>query len=246
VASGDFADLSARACRAAQFDPTDTDDLARAKEAVNEAYLSVCHDGNPWDFLEKEGVWTTTAGSDVYTYATIATAIGVSGASIREIVRMVNDTTGGVLESFSWTQVEDGSYSTQEAGEGQGTPTTWAKWGNANAPEIRLYPTPDAVYSLGTFCYVTPDEMSADADVPLIPLAWAHRVIVPYAAALLLEQDGGSEAGADYDRRMARYRDAHEQMRVALGTGKRPTFNVVAPDAFQHLPGSGDYWGYWS
>jgi hypothetical protein len=35
-------------------------------------------------------------------------------------------------------------------------------------------------------------------------------------------------------------------MRVALGTGKRPTFNVVAPDAFSHLPGSGDYWGYWS
>lgn len=245
MASGDFDDLAARACRSAQFDPDNTDDLDRAKEAVNEAYLSTCHDGTSWDFLEKEGVWTTTAGSDVYTYASIATAIGASAASIREIVRMVNDTTGGVLESYSWEQVEDGSYSTQEAGEGQGTPTVWAKWGNANNPEIRLYPTPDAVYSLGTFALLTPDEMTTGTDVPLIPAAWRSRIIVPYAAALLLEQDGGAESGADYERRMSRYREAVQQMRVAHGSGKRPTFNQVAPDAFSHLPGSGDYWGYW-
>lgn len=245
MASGDFADLKARTCRAAQFDPSNATDLTRAGEAVNEAYLVTCHDGSSWDFLEKEGVWTTTAGSDVYTYATIATAIGVSGASIREIIRMVNDTTGGVLESFSWEQVEQGSYSTQESGEGQGTPTTWSKWGNANAAEIRLYPKPDAVYSLGTFCVVTPDEMSADADVPLIPLAWRHRIIVPYAAALLLEQEGGPDAGADYERRMNRYREAVQQFRVAHASAKRPTFNVVSPNAFVDLPGSGDVWGYW-
>jgi hypothetical protein len=151
-----------------------------------------------------------------------------------------------VLESFSWEQVEGGSYSTQEAGEGQGTPTAWSKWGNANAAEIRLYPNPDAVYSLGTFCLLTPSEMSLDADLPLIPHAWRHRIIVPYAAALLLEQEGGSEAGADYERRMARYREAVQQFRVAHASAKRPTFNVVSPDAFQDLPGSGEQWGYWS
>jgi hypothetical protein len=246
VASGDFLDLAERSARAAQFDPTDTTyDLARAKECVNEAYLSICHDGTDWDFLEKEGQWTTVAGSDVYTYASIATALGVTSASIREIVRMVNDTTGGVLTSFSWVQIEDGSFSTQESGEGQGTPTTWAKWGNAGSPEIRLYPTPDDVYTLGTFCRLTPSEMSGDTDTPLIPLAWRHRVIVPYAAALLLEQEGGSEAGADYERRMARYRENLQQMRVALAAAKAPTFNVVSPSAFEDLPGSDTGWSYW-
>lgn len=246
MASGDFLDLAERAARSAQFDPSDTSgDLARAKEAVNEAYLATCADGSDWDFLQKEGQWETVAGSDVYTYEDIVTAIGVTGASIREIVRMVNDTTGGVLESFSWQQVEDGSYSTQEAGEGQGTPTTWTRWGNANAPEIRLYPKPDAVYELGTFVYLVPEEMTDNTDVPLIPPAWRHRILVPYAAAILLEQEGGSEAGAEHDRRMSRYRDALQQMRVAHASAKAPTFNVVAPDAFANLPGSGHEWGWW-
>lgn len=247
MASGDFLDLSQHACRAAQLDPSDTTgDLAQAKAKVNEAYLSVCHDGTPWDFLEKEGQWTTTASSDTYTYSSIATAISLSGATIREIVNMTNDTDGFYMEpAGDWRSLEVVSASTQETSEGTGSPITWTKWGSDGAPEIRLYPNPDAVYTIGIKCFVTPNEMSNTTDTPLIPLAWRHRIIVPYAAAMLLEQEGGAEAGADFDRRMARFEANLRQMRIALGSAKQPTFQVTPPDAFDHLPHSGPDWAYW-
>ena len=216
----------------------------QAKAKVNEAYLSICHDGNPWDFLEKEGQWTTVAGTDKYTYSSIATAMSISGASIREIITMTNDTSGLIMRSMDWTQHEIDTTSTQETDEGSGTPDSWSKWGSQGAPTIRLYPNPDAVYTMGAFVYLSPSEMTSNTDTPLIPLAWRHRVIVPYAAALLLEQEGGAEAGADYDRRMARYERNYMMMRTALATAKRPTFNLVSPDAFDHLPHSGNDWAH--
>jgi hypothetical protein len=247
MASGDFLDLSQAAVRAAQGDPTDTSgDLARGKAAINEAYLSTCHTGDPWDFLEKEGQWTTTAGDDTYTYAGIVTALSITGATIREIHKLTNDTDGGrPLLSMDWEGLETLSDSSQESAEGDGPPMAWSKWGSQGSPRLRLYPAPDAVYTMGTYCFLTPDELSADGDTPLIPLAWRHRVLVPYAAALLLEQEGGPEAFAGYDRLMARYETNFNRMRSALGTGKKPTFNVVQPGAFDDLPGSGFDWGVW-
>ena len=245
MASGDWLDLSEHACRAAQYDPSDTTgDLVQAKAKINEAYLSVCHDGNPWDFLETEGQWTTTAGSDKYTYSSIATGMSITGASIREIMHITNDTEGFMLRSMDWNAAETSSYSTQEAAEGQGTPDSWSKWGAQGNATIRLYPNPDAVYTMGSYVSLTPANMTADADTPMIPLAWRHRVLVPYAAALLLEQEGGAEAASGYDRLMARYERNYQMMRTALATAKRGTFNVTAPNAFDHLPHSGNDWYY--
>lgn len=231
--SGDLLDLAQAAARAAQFDPTDTAvDLVRAKAAVNEAYLVVCHDGSAWDFLEREGQWTTAAGSDVYTYASIAAAMSITGATIREIVALTNDTDGTPpLPATTWRELESLAASTKDSAEADGAPTMWAKWGS----RIRIYPRLDGVYTMGTFCRLTPNEMSADTDTPLIPLAYRHAVLVPYAAAILLEQEGGAEAGADYERRMARHREAHRAMRTALAGPKESTFSVVAPTAFRDL-----------
>ncbi len=234
MASGDLLDLAQAACRSAQMDPADTTgDLAQAKTKVNEAHLRCCNGGEPLDFLEREGQWTTVAGADVYTYASIAAAASITGATIREIHTLVGDAAAGtgVLESMSWEALEHLSYSSQETSEGTGDPQLWAKWGT----RIRLYPTPDAVYTIGAFCYLTPSEMSLDADVPLLPLAWRHAVIVPYAAALLLEQEGGNEAAAGYDRLMQRYERNFLAMRTALAAAKRPTFRVMTPTAFSDL-----------
>lgn len=241
MASGDFLDLATAAVRSAQGDPTDTaGDLARGKAAVNEAYLATCGDSFPYDFLEREGQWTTTAGSDVYSYSSIATAMSLSSMSIREIHMLTNDTYGGVpLISMDWQQLETISASTQESGEGDGTPTAWAKWDS----RLRLYPEPDQTYTIGTYCLVTPAEMTADADTPLIPLAFRHRLLVPYASAILLEQEGGTEV--ETERRMSRWREGLRALREAHGTAKRPTFNVVGAGAFDHLPGSGSDWAVW-
>ena len=114
-----------------------------------------------------------------------------------------------------------------------------ARWGDAATATIRLYPKPDAVYTIGTIAILRPAVLTANADVPLFPADFAHRILVPYAAAILLEQEGGAEAGADYERRMSRYREGLRDLITAHGTGKRPTFNVVAAGAFDHLPGSG-------
>lgn len=240
MATGDFLDLAQAAVRAAQGDTTDTTgDLARAKAAINEAHQTVCGDGYPYDFLEQEGQWTTTAGSDTYTYSSIASAMSITAGTIREIHMLTNDTYGGVrLHSMDWQQLEQMSYSSQEPGEGEGTPVAWAKWGT----RIRLYPNPEQVYTIGTFCYLNPAEMTADDDMPLIPISFSRRILVPYAAALLLEQEGGGEAAADYERRMDRFREGVRALREAHATAKRPTMNLVAPGAFDD-PGS--HWGYW-
>ena len=168
--------------------------------------------------------------------------MSISGSSIREILHLVNDTDGFLMRSMDWYSHETDTASTQESSEGQGTPDSWSKWGGGGVPTIRLYPNPDAVYTIGAYVALTPANMTADADTPMIPLAWRHRVLVPYAAALLLEQDGNSDAWSGYDRLMARYERNYEMMRIALGTGKRGTFNAVAPDAFDHLPHSGGDW----
>ena len=239
--SGDFTDLAEHAARSAQLDPSDSTDLTQAKAKVNEIYLSVCHDGSAWDFLEREGQWTTTAGSDVYTYSSLVTAMSITSATIREVVALTNDTLGGtLLTSTDWRGLEAYSYTTQESEEGRGSPTSWAKW----ASRLRLYPIPDATYTIGTFCYLTPTEMSSGTDTPLIPLQHRHSVIVPGAAALLLEQEGGNEAGGAYERLMRRHTDAVRNMRMALASAKAPTFNVVAPGAFDHLDSGYEGWNW--
>lgn len=223
--SGDFTDLATRACYFAQFDPTDTSgDLARAKEEINAAYLSVCAMGPRFDFLEQEGQWTTTAGSDVYTYASIAAAMSISGATIEEILYLTNDSDGHVLESMSWSALEKGSWATQDD-EGRGVPTSWAKWNT----RVRLYPTPDAVYTIGAFVRLAPNEMSANGDTPLIPLSFRHRLLVPLAAANLLRQEGGQDAHMDATRLQAQADEAYLAMRTAHASARHPTFILREP-----------------
>jgi hypothetical protein len=225
LASGDFLELKERAARAARFDASDSTDLTRAGEAVNQAYLTaVTRDGIQFDFLEQEGQWDCTAGSDVYTYASIATAIGVSGASIDEILRLTNDTDGGVLRSESWTDLERRSASTQDS-DPSGFPTHWAKWAN----RIRVYPAPDEAYRFGTFVKLVPEELSDDSDTPLIPLAYRHSVIVPLAASILLRMEGGSEAHQEAQFYQRQYDDAWMSMRTAHAGGRAPTFNLMSP-----------------
>jgi hypothetical protein len=225
VASGDFLELSQRAARAARYDLDDSTDLTRAQEAVNQAYLTAStRDGIQFDFLEQEGQWDCTAGSDVYTYADVATAIGVSAASISEILYITNDTDGGVLDSMSWGALESLAYSSQDD-EPTGVPTCWAKWGS----RIRFFPTPDEAYRFGSFVKLQPAEMSDDTDEPLIPLAYRHSVIVPHAAATLLRMEGGMEAHQEAQFYQRQYEDAWMAMRTAHSGGRAPTFNLKSP-----------------
>lgn len=235
-----YSTLYSAALRSAQESSSDSTALASAKAAVNEAYLSVCGDGTPWDFLEREGQWTTQSGADIYTYSSILTAMGVSGGTIREVIYLVDDTNGGrPIRSMSWGQLEGLAGSTDYLSDKgfAGPPEAWGKWDS----RIRLYPEPDAAYAIGTMLQLAPTALSADADTVLIPDAFAMAVLVPYAASILLEEFGGSEALQAANRLISRYQENHRRMLVAHGSAKRPTFNVVAPAAFVDLDEM-DWW----
>lgn len=221
--SGTFLDLKEWACRTARFEADNASDLALAAAAVNDAYMSTCGTGDPFDFLQQEGQWITTAAADVYTYATIVTAMSITGATIAEIHKMTNDIDGNSLDSMSWEALESWSQSTQD--DADGFPTCWSKWGS----RLRLFPTPDAAYTLGTFVRLAPSEMTADTDTPLIPMAWRRRLLVPYAAAILLRTEGGLETAAEARGLMAAYDEDFVKFRTAYATAKKPTFRLRTP-----------------
>lgn len=147
--------------------------------------------------------------------------MSITGAVIGEILTLTSDTDGHVLESMSWTDLEKLSDATQD-GDATGTPYYWAKWGS----RIRLYPSPDAVYTMGAIARLVPSEMSSDTDTPLIPLAHRHSVIVPHAAANLLRQEGGQEAHQEATYYQRQYDEAWIRMRTAHATARKPTFRL--------------------
>ena len=83
--------------------------------------------------------------------------------------------------------------------------------------------------SLGAFVRLIPSEMESDTDEPLIPRQWRRRLLVPYAAAVLIRTEGGLEAASEADRLMNRYDQDFMAFRAAHGTAKRPTFRVATP-----------------
>ena len=214
---------------------------------MNQAYLSAAtRDAIQFDFLEQEGTWSTVAGTDTYTYTSIATAAGVSGASIGEIVKLTIDSEGysGPLLSMTWDALEIEANSTQDD-DATGIPTMWAKWGQGSGAKIRLWPSPSRVYTIGMLMRLVPAELSANGDTPLIPLHYRHSVIVSQAAALLLRQEGGGEAHNEavfYDRAAEQ---AWTSMRTAHGQGRPPGFRLLKPgwDHSREAPGRNDpYW----
>src|SRR3954451_21109566 len=112
--------MQARAARLARRDPTDATDLARAADAINDAYLSVLDEGSLWDFLEAEGTFSATSATDLYPYATIS-------ATVAEILSLIDDTSGNPLTPLSWEALERATNSTQYAAT-PAAPQYWAKW----------------------------------------------------------------------------------------------------------------------
>ena len=61
---------------------------------------------------------------------------------------------------------------------------------------LRMYPTPDAVYSVTHVYYRQETQLSSGSDTPLMP-AWAHAAIAEWASSLLLtrlREDARAEA----------------------------------------------------
>ena len=237
MASGDYHDLSQTACRRARRDPSDlTGDLPRAQAAVQEAYLSTLDMSENWSFLQTEGEFTVDSSADTYSWSSIASAMGITGGTIASIRSIVNDTLDTPeLMPITWREMESLSLSTQD-GDATGLPLYWTPWADAT---IRLYPKPDQTYTLGAFVILNPAQMVADSDTPLIPYPWRHRLLVPYAAANLLFQEGGADAVGEAQVQMALYREAYTQFLQAHARSRPPTARLFSVGFSGDLPGGG-------
>lgn len=226
-----YLDFAEEACRLAQMDTSLSADVTQAKAYVNEAYLRVCAGPDEWDFLRQDGQITLTAGSDVYTHAAIATALSVT--YIDRILHIVNDTTGyGPLASMDWDALEEYAYSTQDS-DPRGEPMSWAQWNT----RIRLYPNPNRAYVMGVLVRLRPAAMSSDTEEPLLPAAHRRPVLVNYAAAKLLQIQGGGEALNNAREFMADHERAVREMRAAHASANAQNIRVVHPNLNTGLPG---------
>lgn len=226
-----YLDFAEEACRLAQMDTSLSADVTQAKSYVNEGYLRVLAGPEDWDFLLQDGQITLTAGSDVYTYAAIATALSVT--YIDRVISMVNDTTGcGPLTTMSWDALEEYSYSTQDS-DPSGEPTAYAQWNT----RLRLYPAPDRAYVMGVLVRLRPAAMSSDTEEPLIPAALRRPILVNYAAAKLLQIQGGGEALNNASNLMAEHDRAVKEMRETYASANAQNIRVVHPNLNTGLPG---------
>jgi hypothetical protein len=156
-----------------------------AKDAVNQAQREVAKrlDVRAW---YAESSLNTTGGSDVLTLPT----------DFLRADYLYNDTDDDPLDA-----AEDGLF-IEQYGTTQGKPLYWIVLGT----QIRLRPIPDAVYALKLRYYKRPTAMSADGDVPEIPLEHRH-LLETYAVAKCFRREGDREMHngfmADFERDLA-------------------------------------------
>jgi hypothetical protein len=203
------------------------DDIARAKEAINECYLTVLNMGDRWSFATREGQFTITSAGDKYSFSGIASQFSVG--DIVRIFNMTNDTVGfgNNLEGMDWLSQERLSTVTQD-GDTKACPQSFAVFGT----QVRFYPWPDRTYTIGCFYQQGDVAMASDATVPIIPLSWRHKILVPYAASRLWEMHSGAGALShakyytdQYERNMVLFKEqfsAAQQPQIGLDS---PTWN---------------------
>lgn len=213
MASGDFLELSQRAAYLARRDTSVTTDITRAKEAINEAYLSTIDGSVQYDFLVKQGTQAMVVGQEAYTYTTIGTTLSITVNKVIGLGQGPTATNQGDSPDLKYASWEDyWGIKALNLGLANGVASIWTSIEDAS---ILVWPKPSAVTALTVIATQLPVELASDAATPIMPISWRHRVLVPYAAAILLKQESGSEAEALAERLMQEHRAAVAEMRAA-------------------------------
>lgn len=213
-------------------------DIARAGEAINEGYFVIADNGPRWEWLEKEGQFTIDSTTDTYAISSIATALGIP--SVAEIYHITNDTHSiGPLKNMTWGGLEEFAESTQDD-DARGVAASYAVYGS----KVRFYPWPNDTQTMGIIVMQGVSEMTSDTDTPLIPLAWRFRLLVPYAASILLQQRGGGEAIALAAQLENVYEKGMDEFEVRYASARFPQVSLESESWNDDLPGS-DQSGYY-
>lgn len=240
-AANTFLGVVQRVCYEAGLRPWMSYDLFQAKNAVNSVVRSILDLSEDWDFLEREGQIILTAGQDTYTIASVASALGVT--SIKELLMLVHDTESiagrGRLQAMSWSDLELLAKSTQD-GEATGVPSSYSVWDG----KFRVWPSPDQAYTLGCYYLLGSGEVTSDTASLVIPDEWVNEVVVPLAAARVLQQANDGNAVNKSNVLEGRGQSALKAFRESHGSARNPTLRLSSPTWNQDLPGS--YYDDWA
>lgn len=161
------------------------------KQFINDAQREVFNT-KQLRFMETSTTFSTVAGSD---------ELGTEPTNMQVPIDLCITSPvsyGTKLNFRSYTEVDQW----QPISLAVGTPTDWYEFGG----NIKLYPTPDQVYTITLRYLKTPTELSADADVPQIPEEF-QEILVLGALKRCLEFNDQYDQSAFVDVSMARLID---------------------------------------
>ena len=170
-----------------------------AKRTVENAY--------DWNALRTAITVTTSASTSEYT---------ITGSKERpKVIDAINDTSNWFLKyrSPAWM---DNAYFISTAPEAPPDSYTFNGVDSSEDTKIKLYPTPDGVYSLRFYLLVRPADWSSDSDTVDIPFA----PIIHTAIALLARERG--ETGGTSAQEYFYLADRYLSDAIALDSAKNP------------------------
>lgn len=240
MAADDAADIVAGALRISRRDPDRAADVEDGLYWLNDIHRAVLGDATPWSFLEVTGQVVLTAGVQVYTFASLASAIGAS-SGVERVTGLVNDTLGGPpLRGMGWPTFERFAYSSQD--DPRGVPVVFTQVGlGTEAPELMVYPVPDRAYTMGVVARLAVPVLAA-ADFTLFPRGHAKAVCVPYIASRIWNQQAGPQAASEAAMHMAAHERAVRRLTEAYGSARMEDAVLVEPTLMDDLTGGFGGW----
>lgn len=147
---------------------------------INEAYQGLCVSA-PWSFRYAEETLATVAGQELY--ALPGSLVEVSWVSSPDDGprRLLRRRRADQLERFPDHRAD------------QAVPWGWA---NAGDGQLRLFPAPDAVYSLTVAGWTVPAALSAGTDEPVFADEF-HPVVAYEAARQVLQREAADDSRAE-------------------------------------------------
>ena len=149
---------------------TDRPSLTRLKQMINDAYREICG-AHQWYFLFRESTFPTVASQQT-AYAVSNSAQDVIFMSIQSLqIDLV------WMAYYEWQKMYPGKYQgftdSQPINYIPAPPDT-----TSNGLQYYLFPAANAVYTVQYGFQIAVSDMSADADLPLLPARWQNLLVM--------------------------------------------------------------------
>lgn len=235
MATGDMTDCVAVGLRLSRRDPSRATDAADGLLHANDCHRSLLTDGTPWSFLTVTGQVQLTAGTQRYTFASLATVLGATNG-IERILAMVDDTDGlRPMKGVDWPEFEAIAYSSVD--DPTNTPMLFTQVGlGSSAPSVLFWPVPDRAINVGIVARLAVADLLGTA-FPLLPAAYARPILSSYVAARMWEQHAGGEAQNMALGQQQRHEGLVRRLIDAYGSAREEDILFAEPTQWDAYPG---------